>query len=555
MNAGHRFHLRRRASSVFSTFGTMFFSIIVVAAFLTPPVQASGDQGAVEVVAAETNSHAGGDTADQRNQTGGHSEAPANADGDHDASAPADGYALSGMGIGISLIEGVELFGALALVALLGFVTRRFGDRLKLNTKMVGMLVILTIAFGAMSFYSVISMNRIGTALVENAEHVESFTAESALEAEHPAQGAIRIMIGAAIAMVFLIVVLGAEVTTGIMTQLGADPLVVKKMADRIADGNLVADRDNEKRSQKGALRAMVNMQKKLSGVVSAVASNAEVIASASAQVSGTAQTLSQGASEQAASVEETSASVEQMGASINQNSENARVTDGIAQEAVKSAVEGAAAVEQAVDAMQQIATKISVIEDIAYQTNMLALNAAIEAARAGDHGKGFAVVAAEVRKLAERSSTAAAEISGLTSESVTVAERAGELLKQMVPGINKTADLVQEITAASEEQSDGAGQITGAMSQLDQATQQNAAASEELAATAQDMRGQAEKLQEVIGFFTLARAVGDDSSGLDSPHTETAHREADAVAPDLAMMKAERSGSEAPDEAHFQRF
>jgi methyl-accepting chemotaxis protein len=290
----------------------------------------------------------------------------------------------------------------------------------------------------------------------------------------------------------------------GIMSQLGAEPPVILEIAEKIASGDLESELAHGKGKVVGVLAAMITMRNKLVSVITEVNRSSIALSAASQQVSGTAQSLSQGASEQAASVEETSASVEEMGSSINQNSENARVTDGIATESSNAAKDGGESVFATVQAMKDIAGKITIIEDIAYQTNMLALNAAIEAARAGEHGKGFAVVAAEVRKLAERSQVAASQISELTGESVKVAEKAGGLLEKMVPDIARTAELVQEITAASEEQASGVGQITSAMQQLDQVTQQNAAGSEELAATAEEMRGQSESLIEMISFFKL---------------------------------------------------
>jgi methyl-accepting chemotaxis protein len=243
---------------------------------------------------------------------------------------------------------------------------------------------------------------------------------------------------------------------------------------------------------------------RQLAQVIGEVRAAADALTDAAGQVSATAQSLSQSASEQASSVEETTASIDLMSASITQNSDNARVTDGMATKASKEAGDGGQAVTQTVTAMKQIAQKISIVDDIAYQTNLLALNAAIEAARAGEHGKGFAVVAAEVRKLAERSQEAAKEIGDLATSSVSTAERAGKLLDEIVPSIQKTSELVQEIAAASQEQSQSVTQIGGAMGQLSKATQQNASASEELAATSEELSGQAEQLQQSVAFFNL---------------------------------------------------
>jgi methyl-accepting chemotaxis protein len=293
-----------------------------------------------------------------------------------------------------------------------------------------------------------------------------------------------------------------------LVTTTGASIDDVVRVMSAMSDGDLTQRIDKPYQGAYDHMKDYVNgTADKLAQVVTEVNAGAEALAGASDEVSATAQSLSQAASEQAAGVEQTSASVEQMTASISQNTENSKVTDGIATQAAKEAFEGGEAVKSTVVAMKQIAQKIGIIDDIAYQTNLLALNAAIEAARAGEHGKGFAVVAAEVRKLAERSQIAAQEIGTVASSSVELAERAGKLLDQMVPNIKKTSDLVQEITAASEEQSSGVGQINAAVAQLSQTTQQNASSSEELAATAEEMSGQAEQLQQTMAFFKLANA------------------------------------------------
>jgi methyl-accepting chemotaxis protein len=276
-----------------------------------------------------------------------------------------------------------------------------------------------------------------------------------------------------------------------------------------LSEGDMTIQIDVTSKDEIGRLMlAIQTMAAKLSDIISNVRSSADALSSASEEISATAQGISQATSEQAASVEETSASIEQMSASINQNTENSKVTDGMATKSSSEATQGGEAVKQTVAAMKSIAGKIGIIDDIAYQTNLLALNAAIEAARAGEHGKGFAVVAAEVRKLAERSQIAAKEIGELATDSVEKAESAGRLLDSMLPSIKKTSDLVQEISAASEEQSSGVSQINTAMNQLNQITQQNASASEELAATAEEMSGQALQLQDLMSYFKVGNSL-----------------------------------------------
>ncbi|HSX51535.1 MAG TPA: methyl-accepting chemotaxis protein [Cellvibrio sp.] len=337
----------------------------------------------------------------------------------------------------------------------------------------------------------------------------DQFLQESEAKTEKIYTDTVRLLLIICVSASFIIIAVMIFIFRDMFALLGGEPAYTADVVSQVADGHLNIDIQLKPGDNHSLLASVANMSKQLADIIGDVRSSADALSSASEEVNATAQSLAKGASVQAASVEETSAS-------ISQNSENAKITDGMAQKAALDAATGGEAVMTTVEAMQKIAERISVIDDIAYQTNLLALNAAIEVGRAGEHGRGFAVVASEVRKLAERSQVAAQEIGTLALDTVKRAENAGTLLKDMVPAIRKTADLVQEIAAASSEQNAGVAQINGAIGQVSQTLQQNAAASEELSSTSEEMSAQAIRLQESMTYFKLGndRATTSINSG-----------------------------------------
>ena len=264
--------------------------------------------------------------------------------------------------------------------------------------------------------------------------------------------------------------------------------------------------------------KALNQLNVNLQAVVSDVRHEVEGVQVASNEIASGNQDLSSRTESQASSLEETAASMEQLTSTVENSTNSAREAASLSQRAATVAREGNDAMGNVVSTMDEISRSssrigeiIQVIEGISFQTNILALNAAVEAARAGEQGRGFAVVAAEVRSLAQRTSTAAKEIKVLIDESAQkvsqgsqLVHSTGQTMNNVVGAVEQVNVLITDITSASSEQSMGIAQINQAVGQLDSVTQQNSAMVEELAAAASSLQAQALVMQDAVRIFRL---------------------------------------------------
>ena len=346
------------------------------------------------------------------------------------------------------------------------------------------------------------------------------------------------------LAIIIIISLLGAYILRSVLRQVGGEPSDAIVLMERASAGDLTIDVGQVPAGS--MLHSFGTMVSALRVMVSEVHHHSSNLIAGAKQINTASSEVAQAAHEQANATSAMAAAIEELTVSINHIADTANSTETASLQAAEAAREGEQQVRNATTEIRKISTSVSdasgrvrslderanqvssiagVIKDIAAQTNLLALNAAIEAARAGEQGRGFAVVADEVRKLAERTSSATVEIeqmiSGIQGDTETVVQVMDAALPQVDAGVNmasiaeaslhsilketdQTVHQIRDVAHATMEQSIACNSIAQKVEHIAQMVEETSASMGTAAETARELNRIALELDQQVSRFRI---------------------------------------------------
>jgi methyl-accepting chemotaxis protein len=341
-------------------------------------------------------------------------------------------------------------------------------------------------------------------------------------------------------------VALTVLIARGLSRALGAEPILLSTIAQRVAGGDLRPIPEAETSVTGSVLSSLGEMQSRLSLLISQVNTSSAVISAAAVDLSAATEQTRNGVANQRVEIDQVATAIHEMVATTLEVARNSEEAAHAAFSANSQAQTGGTMAKDAIAQIKRLATEVSksaaamaqlkkeslniggvlqVITSVADQTNLLALNAAIEAARAGDAGRGFAVVADEVRTLAKRTQGATLEIGalttnlqkiaeeaagmmevcrGLTDETVIQVSNTGSSVETIVEMIDNIQQMVRQIATAGEEQSCVAEEINRSVTSVRNIADDSALSCERTASSSNNLAELGVVLQRQVGHFKV---------------------------------------------------
>ena len=247
------------------------------------------------------------------------------------------------------------------------------------------------------------------------------------------------------------------------------------------------------------------------------------------------------GARESSTAMTEITTTISELLATSRQIAESAQRVAGVAEQTTQAARAGEGTVDQAQDSInaireqvdrvvthmlelgrksQQIGVVLDIVSELAEQTNILAINATIEATGAGESGRRFGVVADEIRKLADRVTSATKEIRtliddvrGAVNTTVMATETGAKAVeagtrqfgdvtaafKRIAALVVTTTEATREIVLSTKQQATAVEQVNVAISNTAQATRETEASSGQTFQTASQLAGLSKDLLRLV--------------------------------------------------------